>query len=82
MLGSVWVGSSAAVSNSRADSSPTLATTEVLGAGEPGVTDCLPPLLLGAGSGGVLVDNGLTGLLGGGVRQVSGHDPLHHQEAL
>ena len=67
MLGSVSVGSSCAEPNSRAACSPTLATTEVLGAGEPRATVCLPLLLLGEGTGGVLVDNGLTGLLGGGV---------------
>ena len=82
MLGSVWVGSSSAVPNSRAACSPTLTTVEVLGAGEPGVTVCLPPLLLGEGTGGVLVDIGLTGLLGGGVGRGLTPDALHHQEAL
>ena len=81
-LGSVSVGSSSPGPNSRAACSLTPATTEVLGAGEPGVTDCLPPLLLGEGTGGVLVDNGLTGLFGGGVGRGLTPDALAALPAL
>ena len=80
-LGSVSVGSSSAGPNSRA-SWPTPTAKDVLGAGDPGVTDCLPPLLLGAGSGGVLVDIGLTGLLCGGVGRGLTPDALSALPAL
>ena len=46
------------------------------------MTDCLPHLLLGEGTGGVFVDIGLTGLLGDGVGRGLTPDALAALTAL